>query len=497
MVRKKGARPDSSGAESFQADSAPELSGLAAFFGPSYSCGFSCHREADVDCSCRAAASKMYKNLGVTSWHDNKPEKRVLAKKRQVPDIYPQELKQEEDSLSPSRLKQGYALPVPNYEQETLFREFQAPKYDKFIDDGLLKCGKIITSVMTGKNEANNKMMSRQRSVNKEAPGQPPPYITKQDKREGKQQWFVDLNTLKSFSQLARRPPPLTSDLSKRNQECFDLLFEFRVPPPKAIWFLKFIAVHPQTVSTTSKGSKMKQTEFPGRDLILAEQSKNFIRVIADIVVKLNDFSSAESSKVIAFWNYLVPVFKHSFEDGLVDRQDFLMELAEVLHSQSNYPMDKPFAFRSLLVFYSHFICTVTQNVILARRVAHVVANRIRLYKAELDKCRKVKNAPETEAWYQDLLACQHHRPIIYTLTGILHAIVIECPQALIWNSFQVSSNQALPHQLCGSPLDVLPCPPEDLPLPPGPTKDSVVRVLKSKLTEIKRRSWGVKRNGR
>uniref|UniRef100_A0A1I7Z8Y9 Med12-LCEWAV domain-containing protein n=1 Tax=Steinernema glaseri TaxID=37863 RepID=A0A1I7Z8Y9_9BILA len=71
---------------------------------------------------------------------------------------------------------------------------------------------------------------------------------------------------------------------------------------------------------------------------------------------------------------------------------------------------------------------------------------------------------------------------------------MLECPQALIWNSFRVSSHQTLPNQLCGSPLDILPCTPDELPVPAGPAKDSVLSILKSRIEDIKRRSWAVKR---
>uniref|UniRef100_A0A0K0D178 Med12-LCEWAV domain-containing protein n=1 Tax=Angiostrongylus cantonensis TaxID=6313 RepID=A0A0K0D178_ANGCA len=69
------------------------------------------------------------------------------------------------------------------------------------------------------------------------------------------------------------------------------------------------------------------------------------------------------------------------------------------------------------------------------------------------------------------LAQCSALRPVIHLLTAVLQNIVIDAPAAVIWNKFKVSTTDKLPFilsQLCGSPLDLLPCAVHELPLPPG-----------------------------
>ncbi|KAK0408839.1 hypothetical protein QR680_004194 [Steinernema hermaphroditum] len=423
----------------------------------------------------------MYRKLGVSSWHDATPEKKPLNRihrpSRVIPDVYPQEALQEEDSMAPQRLHTGYIIPVPAYEHESLYK---ANRFDKFTEDGLLRCGKMVTQIMKIKNELSAKAMSRQRFTNKDGTSKMQ-FIPNTSTRE-RTQWFLDLAQRKSFMQLLRRPPYV-----KKKEECFELLFDFRVPPQRACWFLKLHTVL-QTHNPSSNPSKSKQKS--SNEVVFPEQSMTICRAVRDAAVKLNDYSHSEISKNIAYWHYLVYLSKHCVEDGLVDRQDFLMEMCEILHAQMNYSMDKPHAFRFLLQFFSHFIYTISENVILARRVTHLAATRLRMYKTEFNR----SNRQKSETWYTYLLNCQHHRPILFQLTGLVHSVMISCPQALIWNSFRVSSPQTLPNQLCGSPLDVLPCAPDELPIPDGPLKDRTISMLKSKLAEIRHRSWAVKR---
>ncbi|EJW72707.1 hypothetical protein WUBG_16381, partial [Wuchereria bancrofti] len=49
------------------------------------------------------------KSLNVISWHYQTPERRALKRNRLgPPDVYPQDVKQEEDNLGADRLKKGY-----------------------------------------------------------------------------------------------------------------------------------------------------------------------------------------------------------------------------------------------------------------------------------------------------------------------------------------------------------------------------------------------------
>lgn len=61
----------------------------------------------------------------INSWHQINPsEKRIPSKRSNkkaaiVPDVYPQDPKQEEDILSADRLKKGFLLPPINHEHDS------------------------------------------------------------------------------------------------------------------------------------------------------------------------------------------------------------------------------------------------------------------------------------------------------------------------------------------------------------------------------------------
>lgn len=71
------------------------------------------------------------------------------------------------------------------------------------------------------------------------------------------------------------------------------------------------------------------------------------------------------------------------------------------------------------------------------------------------------------------------------TMLGILHAIIIDCPVALIWNLFDSEL-------LCGSPLDLLPCSPDALLKHLPQSSFKIDDILRFRITEIKKRSKNV-----
>lgn len=71
------------------------------------------------------------------------------------------------------------------------------------------------------------------------------------------------------------------------------------------------------------------------------------------------------------------------------------------------------------------------------------------------------------------------------TMFGILHAIIIDCPVALIWNPFDSEP-------LCGSPLDLLPCSPDALLQHLPESAFQIDDIFRLRIAEIKRRSKNV-----
>lgn len=74
-------------------------------------------------------------------------------------------------------------------------------------------------------------------------------------------------------------------------------------------------------------------------------------------------------------------------------------------------------------------------------------------------------------------------------MLGLLHAIIIDCPVALIWNFFDDST---LSQQFCGSPLDLLPCSQEILTQHLPKSANLIDKFIRLRILEIKRRSRNV-----
>ena len=63
--------------------------------------------------------------------------------------------------------------------------------------------------------------------------------------------------------------------------------------------------------------------------------------------------------------------------------------------------------------------------------------------------------------------SCEQHRSLLIILCGIVQAITLKCPTALVWRNLKTTTGSqagdAKVAMLKGSPLDVLPCAPSNL----------------------------------
>uniref|UniRef100_A0A915MRM1 Mediator complex subunit Med12 LCEWAV-domain domain-containing protein n=1 Tax=Meloidogyne javanica TaxID=6303 RepID=A0A915MRM1_MELJA len=161
----------------------------------------------------------------------------------------------------------------------------------------------------------------------------------------------------------------------------------------------------------------------------------------------------------------------------------------------------------------TQFTDIVVQNVFIARRVASILCSRLMQYRKDYEKMRSQNLLPiAPETCFDDLSNCQHHRPTLLVIFGFLHAIILDCPSALIWTPFEpqellegslkssklsraVEKENALQSVvwLCGSPLDYLPCKIEvTCQHFSGSFKDKILDLLNKKVDEIKMRSLAV-----
>ncbi|KAK6036098.1 hypothetical protein COOONC_26397, partial [Cooperia oncophora] len=265
----------------------------------------------------------------------------------------------------------------------------------------------------------------------------------------------------KALSQLAKKVPTI-----KRREDGLEYLCDYRIPPFRALWYLKVTAALTGSPNTTKQKKSIS-------DLFSAEYKEIFVKAIKDLTSRMwciNDLSTCPIYK--ERWLYISNLSKIAFEDGVIERQDFLNELCDIF---SDYFVrrvkneEKLPQLRVYLLFLTQFLRHINNNLILARRLAHMIAMKLRLYKMEYDEQNNtVTKGAEA---FTALAQCSAFRPVIHVLIAVLQNIVIDAPAAVIWNKFRVSTTDKLPFilsQLCGSPLDLLPCAVHELPLTPG-----------------------------
>nr|CAD2187454.1 unnamed protein product [Meloidogyne enterolobii] len=295
--------------------------------------------------------------------------------------------------------------------------------------------------------------------------------------------------------------------------EAMSLLYEKGVPIQKAIWFLKMNQVAHPILVTASKQKKGGNT-LPSDDYS-SDQRQFFIRYLRCL---LREFDKAipgqlEQNPYYQRWPYYAALIKHSFEDGMLDRHEFVLDMCELLAEFSNFSLDQPQTFRILIILMTQFTDIVVQNVFIARRVASILCSRLMQYRKDYEKMRSQNLSPiAPETCFDDLSNCQHHRPTLLVIFGFLHAIILDCPSALIWTPFEpqellegslkssklsraVEKENALQSVvwLCGSPLDYLPCKIEvTCQHFSGSFKDKILDLLNKKVDEIKMRSSAV-----
>ncbi|EJD75155.1 hypothetical protein LOAG_17646 [Loa loa] len=399
------------------------------------------------------------------------------------------------------------------------------PRLDR-LDDTMLRGAQLVMQIMAKKMELNaNLDKERKRAgsaITKENIGSGGngvgvgPQIhfqqfshnaEKAKKSKERNDWFTDLAHGKPLAILARKPP-----FFRKKEDALEYLCDYKVPVNRALWFLKLIAVGGQGCSSNVNKQKKSTT-----DQLASELASLFAKFVKLMLNQMSDSAKLESNIVYTDrWPHFVYICKHAYEDGMVEKQEFLMDLLDIFNDRfvqpiENHQNDKSSIhsflhhgsglassgnqshyitlFRLFLLFICQYTDQITQNIVLSKRCAFLICHRLELYRDEAEE-REGRSVDCAEL-FDDMQQCIHQRAIILTLCGMLHAILIDCPAALIWNKYEVSPGRppTMLHQLCGSPLDHLPCPFESLPLPPGHGTERLQDFIQLRLAEVRRRS--------
>jgi len=461
-------------------------------------------------------------------------EKRPLKRPKLGPaDVYPQEIKQKEDELSSVNVKHGFS--ASNQPQE----EFGTARNCNVTAS---KVGAYFNGILAKKEELSTLTDSGRKKHNLKDNFWPVTQRTKQTLDN----WFKDLAGNKPLSSLAKKAPSFN-----KKEEIFAMLCENQVTLQRAAWFIKLSSAYTVAVSE----AKIKKRQMPDP---ATEWTGTMIKFLKDLIPKLMEYyhtgppleksitnistsnannlnssnpssgstltvppplaspASATSSLIpipatpqeeqklaLKQWNYSTQLCKYMFEEGLLDKHEFLNWILDLLDKLRTQPNEE-----GILKLYLPLTLSYMQDFVnserLSRKLAYLTAKKLSSMLNEMmnflnfDEKSKVdqenKNGEIVEKYMtpyeralEEYMTCSMHRDTVLQLSCILQVITHDCPTSLIWSG--VGENR--PSVLTGSPLDHLPVSPSTLPMPEKSPKnnDEFRMKLKNAEENIRHRS--------
>ncbi|XP_067143152.1 mediator of RNA polymerase II transcription subunit 12-like protein isoform X2 [Centruroides vittatus] len=443
-------------------------------------------------------------------------EKRPLKRPRLgPPDVYPQDPKQKEDELTAVNVKQGFTS-TPHI----------ADEYGSARNANITaaKFGAFFSAILTKKQELNTFQDSgrKRQQINPKDNFWP---VTARSKN-AIEAWFKDLAGSKPLTSLAKKVP-----ISNKKEEIFMTLYEFSVPTMRAAWFIKMSSAH--TVAISEAKIKKRQLPDPSQEWTqalckflreqlqkLAEHYHSSIALGSASNTTSTSMGSGSNSNVIGssstgsnslnvsvdvaykHWQYICQLARHLFEEGLLDRQDFLLWILELLE-KTKCPDDP--IMKLIMPLVLQYVDEFVHSELLSRRLAHHCARKLNQliseYHANSSRCQSPlmntsngfsMSPTPTQTSFNPLtasivefLGCSHHRSIVLGLSAVIQVITLECPSALVWNNIGEGKANSV---LNGSPLDLLPCAPSNLPMPPRSTNTQIRAELRQAEQQIQQR---------
>jgi len=456
-------------------------------------------------------------------------EKRPLKKPKLGPaDVYPQEIKQKEDELTSMNVKHGFATMPQLSEEFGTARNCNvtASKVGAYFNGILAKKEELMTLTDTGRKKQHVKDNF---------------WPVTQRTKQTLDNWFKDLAGNKPLSSLAKKAPSFN-----KKEEIFAMLCENQVTMQRAAWFIKLSSAYTVAVSE----AKIKKRQMPDP---ATEWTGTMIKFLKDLIPKLMEYyhngppleksavpvstssSSAnttstsssssltipaplaspastslipvpsspqeEQKQALKQWNYCTQLCKYMFEEGLLDKQEFLTWISELLDKNRAQSAED-----GILKLYLPLALGYMQDFVLSeklsRKLAYNAAKKLSsminemINNLSLDKNNDEAKNQETnnnkpmspfERALEEYTTCPLHRDTVMQLSCILQVITLDCPTALIWSG--IGENR--PSVYTGSPLDHLPVAPSTLPMPEKSPKSNEEYRLKLRAAEdsIKKRS--------
>lgn len=474
-------------------------------------------------------------------------ERRPLKRPRLgPPDIYPQEAKQKEDELTSTNVKHGFATMPQLSEEFGTARNCNvtASKVGAYFNAILARKEELMTLTDSGR---------KKQQINPKDNFWPVTARTKSTLDT----WFKDLAGTKPLLSLAKKAPSFN-----KKEEIFAMLCDNQVSMQRAAWFIKLSSAY--TVAVSEAKIKKRQmpdpsTEWTGtlikfmKDLIprlqehyhhgppgeKSQQVSNFASLPPSSNISSSNTVSGplaspatsmpspatiglnqstppvpnaqdEQKLAVKQWSYCTNLSKYMYEEGLLDRQEFLNWVIDLLDKMRAQPSDDG-VMRLFLPLAMQYMVDFVQSERLSRRLAYLVCKKILLMlitsmengsiassnpsnnESSINIKSEPIEAPEQnnsngsnekteggnvvaqqndkkpvvlnpyEQALNDYLNCPHHRDLVVQLSSILQVITIECPTALVWSGIGENRASSI---FIGSPLDHIPIPPSVLPMP-------------------------------
>ncbi|KAL1242076.1 Mediator of RNA polymerase II transcription subunit 12-like protein [Trichinella spiralis] len=402
-------------------------------------------------------------------------EKKPLKRPRLgQPDVYPQDPKQSEDELTAEKVRQGFIYKPPLLNE---YESLRSQRFDENLEDYFIKLTQSYNAIVNKKAEIN----ALQDSYKKKSGFKEPSIWHLAAKPKGQDTWFKDLSGNKPLSALGKRFPFLN-----KKDEILYTLAEFNVPMVRVVWFLKMTNAH---IAQQQECGKMKKKHMSDP---FADWTHLVMKYLRDLCSKLGEFFSlnlevpmnSEFECHYRHWQYTTKLTRHLFEEGLLDKEILLNGLLDIF-AEKIYASS--FGILKMLVpVLLQFIDGFVMSVLLSRRLVYLACKVLSAMKIDnLQKNSENMKEEEEEEGALDYLNCPFHRTVLFGLSNVIHAVLIDCPTALIWNEMECEdTGENGKAYLCGSPLDLLYCSPVDLPLFVDPSTEFVKKELE-RLTEM------------
>lgn len=222
---------------------------------------------------------------------------------------------------------------------------------------------------------------------------------------------------------------------------------------------------------------------------------------------------------------------RHLFEEGLLDKHDFLIWLLD-LFEKIKSPDDS--VMKIIIPLLLQYVDDFTESEILSRKLAFQCTKKLNLLINDFTNFQNNSNENKTSATsvpsitsvssvpsvpsvssvsspednenakfnnmnnencsasdpmiscFSQLLNCTLHRSVVFGLSSIIQIITLNCPTALVWHSINEGKTVSSLH---GSPLDNLPCSPSCLPMPQKDQVQFLRNELRQAEEQIRQRS--------